>query len=55
MLGVAQSAYQGDHVQSKLALRKRESSFLFRSVWLVVKCAISIYAATNNQPESHQP
>jgi hypothetical protein len=54
MLGVTQSAHQGDDVQAELPLRKRESSFLLRSVWLVVKLAISIDAATNNQPQSHQ-
>ena len=55
VLGVTQSAYQGDDVQAELALRKRECSFLFRSVWLVVKLAISIDAAADNQPQSHQP
>jgi len=40
VLGVTQSAHQGDDVQAELALGKRECSFLFRSVRLVVKRAI---------------
>jgi len=40
VLGVTQGAHQGDDVQAELTLGKRESPFLFRSVWLVVKLAI---------------
>jgi len=55
VLGVAQSAHQGDHVQAELALGKRESAFLLGSARLVVELAIPVHAAANNQPEAHQP
>ena len=55
MLGVAQSANQGDDVQAELALGQRESALLLGSARLVVELAILVDAAADHQPQSHQP
>jgi len=55
MLSVTQSTHQCYDIQPELSLGQRESSFLFGSVRLMVKCAISIDAAADNQPQSYQP
>jgi hypothetical protein len=55
MLSVAQSAHQGYDIQTEFTLGQRESSFLLRSVRLMVELAIRVHAAADNQPEPYQP
>ena len=55
MLTVAQGANQRDHVEAELMLRQHDRALRFRPVGPVVVDAASMLAATNLQPQAHQP